>query len=290
MYELKQSICYPGFGADANEDTVGYGRNYCFVMDGVSCLSGKKLIDPVSDAAWMTRKIRDSLCALLDADDPRPTEALLLQVVAQVREEYLQALRKQGTARPEEGPAACLALFRLRNGCLEFFGVGDCVGVAKLPDGTDFYALDEKLPVLDQQALDRMHALHKKTGITMQEAKQTCTEILTRNRNLRNKPDGYWVLDLLTDDGIKNAAKRSWALTAPICVGAFSDGFAQLTEVFAQYKDYPALFAAMRENDLEEMFCRLCALQDADADCTRYPRFKHRDDTSALWGIFTPDK
>lgn len=34
----------------------------------------------------------------------------------------------------------------------------------------------------------------------------------------------------------------------------------------------------------------LCALQDADADCTGYPRFKRRDDTCALWGIFTADE
>ena len=290
MYVLKQSICYPGYGSRANEDAIGYGRNYCFVMDGASCLSGKNVVDPISDAAWMAGKVRDGLCALLDADDPRPTAELLRQVMSQVRQVYLHALREQGVDMPEDSPSAGFALFRVRNGMLEFFGLGDCVGTAKLSDGTNFWSLDQNLPALDQQVLDRMHALHKQTGITMQEAKKSCTDLLLHNRNLRNKPGGYWILDLLSDDGIENATQMSWALTSPICVGAFSDGFAQLTDVFGKYEDYTDLFEAMQKNDLEDMFDCLCALQDADADCTNHPRFKRRDDTCALWGIFTADE
>ena len=288
MYVLKQSICHPGYGVRANEDAVGYGRDYCFVMDGASCLSGKNVVDPLSDAAWMTRKVRDGLCALLDAEDSRPTGELLRQVVAQVREEYIQALQSTGVDTPEDSPSAGFAMFRQRNGMLEFFGLGDCVGVAKLPDGSDFYALDQNLPALDQQVLDRMHEIHRQTGASMQEAKKICNDMLIFNRNLRNTPEGYWILDLLSDAGINNAREESWPLTAPICVGAFSDGFAQLTEVFDQYRNYAVQFEAMQENDLEEMFRQLCALQDADADCDKYPRFKRRDDTCALWGVFYP--
>ena len=288
MYVLKQSICHPGFGARANEDAVGYGRDYCFVMDGASCLSGKNVVDPVSDAAWMAEKVRDGLCALLDAGDPRPTGELLRQVIAPVREMYIRALQEKGVDAPEDSPSAGFALFRQRNGKMEFFGLGDCVGTAELPGAGSFCSLDTVLPGLDQQVLDRMHALHQETGISMQEAKKACTDMLIHNRNLRNKPGGYWILDLLSDDGIENAREETWDLTESVRVGAFSDGFSQLTDVFGAYKDYDALFEAMQENDLEEMFRRLCDLQDADGDCVKHPRFKRRDDTCALWGIFQP--
>ncbi len=290
MYEIKQSICYPGFGARANEDIIGYGKNYCFAMDGASCLSGKNIIDPISDSAWMVKKVRDGLCALLDNNDPRPTRQLLLETVAPVREEYVQALQRKGIDAPEDSPSAGFALFRQRNGNLEFFGMGDCVGVAKLPDGSDFYALDDNLQKLDHQVISRMIEIRHRTGVPMEEAKNACNDLLIQNRNLRNKPEGYWILDLLTDDGINNAREESWALNAPICVGAFSDGFSQLTDVFCQYPSYTALFEAMQEQDLEEMFRQLCALQDADPDYSQYPRFKRRDDTCALWGIFHPEK
>ena len=156
MFELKQSICYPGFGTQANEDAIGWGKDYCFLMDGASCLSGKNVIDPVSDAAWMVTRVRNSLCALLDAGDPRPTGELLLQIMAQVRAEYTGALQSQNIDAPEDSPSAGFALFRNRKGRLEFFGLGDCVGVAKLPDGENFYSLDLNLPNLDHQVLEQM--------------------------------------------------------------------------------------------------------------------------------------
>jgi len=290
LFDVKQSICYPGFGVRSNEDAVGHGRNYCFVLDGASCLSGKNVVDPVSDAAWMVGKVRDKLCELLDREDPRPTGELLRQIVAQVREEYVQALQGKNMDAPEDSPSACFALFRQRNGRLEFFGLGDCVGVAALPDGRTFCSLDRNLSNLDHQVLEQMVSIHTRTGVSVREAKKACGELLIHNRNLRNRPGGYWILDLLTDDGINHAREAAWALTEPVCVGAFSDGFSLLAEVFGQYRDYSALFGAMRKNDLEEMFRHLCALQDADPDFNSYPRFKHRDDACALWGIFHPDK
>ena len=285
---LKQSICYPGFGVKANEDAVGYGKDYCFVLDGASCLSGKNVIDPLSDAAWMTRNVRDKLCAILDSGDDRPTREILLQIVAEIRAEYVAALRSQGVDAPEDSPSAGFAMFRQRNGKLEFFGLGDCVGVATLPDGSHFYSLEENLPNLDGKVLAEMLRIHKATGVSMKEAGRQCRDMLLRHRNLRNKPGGYWILDLLTDDGILNARQESWERSTPMVVGAFSDGFAQLAEVFGKYRGYTGLFAAMQENDLEDMFRDLCAMQDADDDLNDYPRFKLRDDTCALWGVFTP--
>jgi len=44
----------------------------------------------------------------------------------------------------------------------------------------------------------------------------------------------------------------------------------------------------MQSSDLEQMYQQLFSAQDADPDCNQYPRFKLRDDTCALWGIFTP--
>ena len=286
MFTVKQHICYPGNPQKPNEDAVGYGKDYCFAMDGASCLSGVNVMDPGSDAAWLVQKVAAGLCQRLDAGDNRPTEEILMEILLPLREQYFAKLAKMGIAEPDDSPSAGFAMFRQRNGQLEFFGLGDCVGIARLPDGKKFYWLDTDLPNLDNQVLEQMMCLHKQTGIPVIQTKELCTDLLLANRKMRNHEPGYWILDLANPEGILNAKKQVWELTAPVAVGAFSDGFAQLTDVFGAYSGYTHLFDTMQQTDLEDLWDRLQQLQNADADCDDYPRFKLRDDTCAIWGIF----
>ena len=287
MFKLKQSICYPGNPARPNEDITGWGKDYFFVMDGASCLSGINVVDPDSDAAWMVREIHNALCKHLDAEDPRPTREILRQILIPIRQQYFNALEERVLSKPDDSPSAGIALFRQRNNKLEFFGLGDCVGVASLPDGNTFVSLDTNLTALDNLVLKEMLRIHRSTGMSIQEARQQCNDLLLTNRTKRNHPEGYWILDLVSDDGLENAREFSWELSSPITVGGFSDGFAQLAEVFHIYRDYQNLFCAMQTTELEQLWNVLCLCQDEDADCNDYPRFKLRDDTCALWGIFS---
>ncbi len=288
MFEIKQHICYPGNPQRPNEDMVAFGKDYCFALDGASCLSGVEVMDRGSDAAWLVENVTAALCSALDDGDDRPTGQILEEILRPLRRQYFAALEQKGIPEPEDSPSAGFALFRKRNGRLEFFGLGDCVGVATLPNGKAFYSLDTSLPNLDGTVLDKMVQLHQRENIPVLQAKALCNDMLLANRKKRNHPDGYWVLDLSSENAIANAREFSWPLTAPIPVGAFSDGFSELADVFRFYEDYSALFAAMQVGDLESLCQRLCYAQDEDPDCNRYPRFKLRDDTCAIWGIFTP--
>ena len=288
MFAIKQHLCYPGNPKTPNEDILGFGKDYCFVMDGASCLSGVEVMGRGSDAAWLVENVAAGLCQRLDIGDHRPTEELLLEILLPLREEYLAVLAEKGMDEPDDSPSAGFALFRKRNGYLEFFGLGDCVGVATLPNGEKFYSLDTQLPKLDNSVLEKMEQLHRQTELPLVQTRPMCNDLLLRNRKMRNQPDGYWVLDLNAPDAVKKARQFRWEFTEPVAVGAFSDGFAQLADVFGVFDGYLPLFDAMQEGNLEQMYQRLCAAQDADPQCNRYPRFKLRDDTCALWGIFTP--
>jgi len=286
LFTLKQKICFPGSTDVPNEDIACSGKNYCFVIDGASCLSGVNVMDSGTDAAWMVQRIAAELGGLLERDTQTPTEVLLRTLIADLRQQYLQALAKRGIAEPQDSPSAGIALFRKRQGKLEFFGLGDCVGVAQLPNGESFVSLDEQLVNLDNTVLNEMGRIHEETRIPVLQTRQMCNDLLLANRMRRNHPGGYWILDLLTDDGLDNARQYSWELSQPIRVGAYSDGFAQLAENFGLYSGYTDLFAAMQEKNLNQMYAQLLQAQDEDPDCNKYPRFKLRDDTSALWGTF----
>lgn len=288
MFTLKQHICYPGNPKKPNEDAIGYGKDYCFALDGASCLSGINVMDPESDAAWMVQRVAQGLRQRLDAGDDRPTEEILTKILLPLREEYFAKLKEKGMDTPDDSPSAGFSLFRQRNGQLEFFGLGDCVGMASLPDGKVFCWLDHDLPNLDNQVLEQMMRLHEETGLPVIQTKSLCMDLLLTNRKMRNHPEGYWILDLAEPEGLLQAEKRSWALTEPITVASFSDGFAQLTDVFDLYDGYPKLFDAIQSTDLEALWEALKQAQDDDADCDDFPRFKLRDDTCAIWGVFEP--
>lgn len=285
MFTLRENVIVPGYGRQCNEDAIGWGKDYCFCMDGASCLSGAKVLDPQSDAAWMTRKIKKALCAALDGGDSRPTGEILAEILAPLRETYLSAC---GENIPTDSPSAGIALFRKRAGKLEFFGLGDCLGMAKI-HGEIFSSRDENLPKLDGSVLQEIIRLRSQ-GYSKEQAMDAVREKLLYNRSLRNTPAGYWVLDLLTyREGIENAREFTWELDAPVAVFACSDGFSQLTDTLHQYPDYPALFGAVRQQGIAPLFEKMCRIQDQDPDLLRYPRFKHRDDTCALWGAFSLD-
>lgn len=267
---------------------MGFGKDYCFVMDGASCLSGVEVMGRGSDAAWLVEHVAAGLCQRLDTGDNRTTAELLLEILLPLRAEYLTVLAKKGMEKPDDSPSAGFALFRKRNGYLEFFGLGDCVGVAALPGGENFYSLDTQLPQLDNSVLDKMMQLHQQTKLPLLQTRSMCNDLLLSNRKKRNQPGGYWVLDLNAPNALKKARQFRWELTEPVSVAAFSDGFAQLSDVFGLFEGYSPLFAAMQVSDLEQMYQQLFAAQAADPDCNQYPRFKLRDDTCALWGIFTP--
>ena len=286
MFTLKQHICYPGNPARPNEDAIGYGKDYCFAIDGASCLSGVNVIDPDSDAAWMVQNVAAGLCQRLDAGDDRPTEEILTEILMPLRQQYFEKISALGMGVPDDSPSAGFSMFRQRNGRLEFFGLGDCVGMADLPDGKVFCWLDHDLPNLDNQVLEKMIQLHQQTGLPVIQTKDLCTDILITNRKMRNHPQGYWILDLAKPEGLLQAQQVSWELTQPVTVASFSDGFAQLTEVFNLYKGYPKLFEAIKSTDLDTLWQELKQAQDSDADCDEFPRFKLRDDTCAIWGVF----
>ena len=287
MFKLAQQICFAGNPSRPNEDIVGWGDNYFFVIDGASCLSGINVMD-TSDAAWMVNQVKLRLCEELDRDNGSDLADILKAVLEPLREEYLCALENAGVDIPGDSPSAGMALFVQRGSKVQFLGVGDCVGCVKSPDGVYFHTLDQNIVNLDDGVLETMARIHKETGKNVCDCREDVAEQLLINRKLKNEPGGYTALDLLLIDGLKNARRMEWEIGDDgLVVGGFSDGFAELADLYGVYEDYDRLFEAMQQNDLDQMFAHMVKIQNNDPYCNRYPRFKLRDDTSALWGVFT---
>jgi len=267
----KQELLTAGaLSEDRNEDAVGAGADYLFVIDGASGLTGDNRMGQASDARWFAQEMAAALARDLPVQS-LSTESILTRAV--------NALAAQWPGALEDGPSAGIALWRRQGDSLEYFGLGDCDASAQKTDGSIALWQERRLTALDAGVLAEMTALCRRTGCTMAQAREACAPQLIRNRNLRNTPEGYWCLDL-TGAGIPHARRASLPASEVRSLFVCSDGFSQLIG-FGVAEDLPSLHRLALARGLSPLKDLLYQLQERDRDWTALPRFKFRDDTSA---------
>ena len=268
-------------GAKYNEDAIGYGKNYIFVIDGASGLTGINIMGK-SDAAWFSRGLRDGLSKAFNSGDCRSTIEIIQEIIHKLAYKYRLKATEVLKAIPKDSPSAGIALFReWPNGCIEMYALGDCIAVVQDATGNISWSCDTLLPALDAHVISQMVQLHNSTGISVIEAKSACNDMLIYNRSLRNTPNGYWILDL-SGIGIAHARTHLWRQGEINALSVFSDGFAQLSKPFDIYKNYGELHIKLLNTQAKELLKVLYSAQRKDANGNRFPRFKFRDDASTV--------
>lgn len=257
-------------GLRVNEDAVGAGEDFLFVIDGATNLSGRNYMDTQSDARWFALQTAGLLREML-ADEKGTLSDLVRGAMERVLHRW--------TGPEEAMPTASAAIWRCRGDKVELFQLGDCGASLERADGSVLVWRERFLARLDEAALEQMTAHREQTGCTMEEARRWATPILQKHRAMHNRPDGYWVLDP-TGAGIAHA--RTAELPAGECrsICAYSDGFAQLMQFVPQW-DGAALHRQVMEQGAQALLDRLYDMQEQDREMLRVPRFKLRDDTTA---------
>lgn len=280
MFIVKESICLQG--NSVKEDRVGADIKYIFAIDGASGLNGCHVTPADSDAAWLAEGLRSYLSEHL-SDENRTISEIVSHGAELLREQYdvYWNGKEQGQA---DYPSAGVAIFRICGEWLEYFALGDCDAILEMQDGEVLVLEETVLSALDRSALAQMVEYAKQHGCTMLEARAALHDVLVRNRNLRNTHNGYWIFDP-TGVGVPHARIGRWPLAEVKGIAVASDGFIQLVETFGVVPNRVELFHLMKQKGLHTMAEELFAMQDADPNCMRYPRFKLRDDTSAVIAV-----
>lgn len=286
MLFIKDYICYPS--DSLCEDAVGFSENFIFVLDGASCLTGQNIINESSDAYWFVNELKAGLQQRLENEDNRTTSEILYEVLFELNKTYYDELSKKNIKLPKDSPSAGIALFREQNGYLEFFGLGDCIGVITTVHNKTKVLYDKSLSQFDTAAINSIIEIRKNKGLSFLEAKNISMDILIKNRNLRNMPNGYWILEP-KGLGIPHAITFQVPINEVKAISVFSDGFAQLVDCFGKYQSYSQLHYEMQKDTLENLYNMLYDLQESDPYCNNYPRFKVRDDTSAVLAVIRND-
>lgn len=270
-----------------NEDAIGYGERFLFVLDGATGLtSDSPVMASDSDAAWFARETAQWLEVHLLSSFERS--------ISEILQQRMQELLSRWKGDLQQLPSAGIAIFRLcknqDRAYLEYFGLGDCLASIERIDGGFYTWREQALENLDAEAIRQALCYHEKYNCSMYESLIAIQDVLRRHRDLRNQPDGYWILDP-SGTGISHA--RYARIPVEQCRSLFlcTDGFAQLIG-FGVASDLSELHQKIScgERDIKSLSEQLFVLQSEDCQLLRLPRFKLRDDSSAVFARMDLDK
>lgn len=272
-FTVVDAVSAPGRAGRANEDGWGTSGRFAWVIDGATGLGDSPLLQAPSDAAWLTAAMGRAF------SEAAQTAASPMDLLAAASSDCATRFLSERTRPPAERfevPTAAVLVAKLAPGRIEVAELGDCALVVSSGGSLTRVGGTETGKALESDNAARMMA--GGAGRTAE-----VTNFLRAVRNKANQPGGYPIF--APEAGCESGARQH-----TITVGAegegllLTDGYEAAVEDYALY-DLAGLLSAAR-SDVKEPLARLRAVEEADADCTRYPRFKQSDDATALFVSF----
>ncbi|MDG2533411.1 protein phosphatase 2C domain-containing protein [Sphingomonas sp. HITSZ_GF] len=267
-FDLLQSISLAGDLSVPNDDRAGSARAHAWVIDGATDLGPPGLVGAQGGAAWLASAAQ----AGFTASAATGVEALFGDVAGAI----LAAWARDRTREPEdrwEYPLASSLAVRLGAGEAEIGWLGDCVGFLWSAGAVTRLGPEKEIrnSEAERAASLAQHGLGKP---------KASAPILANLKSTRGRP-GMRVLSI--DPAHMARVDTSRIACAPGDeILLMSDGYAALIDSYAAYDD-AGLVAAIRARGLAAIAGELRAIEQGDAACTRFPRFKISDDATALW-------
>ena len=255
-----------------NEDAYSFSSSHIMVLDGATGLSKKNYMSE-DDAMWFVQMLKKEI--EMHIKDPFSLSKIIDNAITEIQNLYSDIDSMDSIDLPN----ACISLFRFKEDKLEYFGLGDSVGIVQMKDGTIESFEDKKIYELDQSVIKHMLALSKEKQIPFLQTREE-TEIkehLIRNRKLSNQ--FYYILDP-SKKGISHAILKDWNLKDIYSNCCMSDGFSQIL-MYPEYSDFKQVLDAIER--CEPIEKQLYEYQEMDSDCILFPRLKKRDDTTYIY-------
>jgi hypothetical protein len=267
MWKSVDSVDIPG--RVCSEDRFGTTGALAWILDGASSVSsGQQVTDAPTDAVWIVDHLDRELRALSDRSEPlKELVALALgRVAAQADEEW--------TGTPDVPPSAALGVVRHAGDHTEYLVLADVSVILRAEAGAQWF-IDRRVDVHNKDAREVMEQALLDTEITFEQVSERTRPHLAKPRlSKMNRADGYWVASI-------DQAAAGHALTGTVDgaddVVLASDGFMRALDLFELVSRPDELFTC----DFPELAERIRAVERADADIRRFPRWSVSDDICA---------
>ncbi|HVZ69643.1 MAG TPA: hypothetical protein VG891_09275 [Rhizomicrobium sp.] len=276
MLEILDMLSLPGDPAKPNDDAFCHSETLAAVFDGATGL-GEQLLPVDSDAAWIARRGAEGLI-LHEAPHLAPREILFR--AAFDAEKQFHELRLRPPAETYEIPFASMMYVSARPGRMEALWFGDCAVLVKRPHEPAHIvgdALDKRAAEAARVArLAAARNLAPAAGVSRAEY----LPALRAARNCMNTVEGSWAF--CPDAACADHAQRlTFVAPRDTHMLLVSDGFLALASDYLSY-DAETLLEAAKSKGLRALYGELRAIEEADPEGRKYPRFKKSDDATAL--------
>lgn len=270
-----------GSGA-VNEDGWGYigtpdDVSAAWVLDGVTGINGKNYLSSGTDAAWLVERADKHLLKLAALD------VSLREIMSRLIQFLIVDWHDSATGvdLPEnyDPPAACLILAKRYGDRWHTARLGDSSFLARAAEGERAILVASPNNAFDHwlaaEAAKRRVAGACDSQILLAEFQPQ----LAQGRKLRNKAGGYSILEA-------NISALEFAeyldLGKPSEILLCTDGYFRAVDHYALYSDAGVLDASLVKGGVNSVLEEIRAVEAADPNCEKYPRFKPADDATAV--------
>ncbi len=263
--------------AAINEDAVGATATAAWAIDGATGVSERPpLVVGTTDAAWLAGDLNAALHAAFGNPEVDVGHALT-GIEAKLQADFLAIDRQPATPAGEQ-PTAALAVAALQGEALHLVGIGDCRIIYEQHTG--------EIGEFNPSAIGPAEALivaERRRLLAQYPGEDPWPRLKSFIRPLReraNQEGGYSVVHPTRpwSKRVVRETRKTGAIQRLLLV---SDGLYRLVDVF-EAATAAGLMQAAATKGLSRLYTELRALEDADRDCSKYPRVKTYDDASGI--------
>src|SRR6185437_10064785 len=262
-------------GSINNDDCWGSVASAVWILDGATGLSKERLLQSAdSDAQWFVQAVD---AELRNADWSVPTGQLLRGALRRVFERFRSESREG--SEPTLWPFASFALIREFDDRIELVNLGDCRILWKKRSSDEVQSFgSSRVTELDAGVVREIKRLHSEGITDNADIWKAIAPIIQTNRNSKNRPGGYWILDL-TGEGLDHLQTMQIGPSDVDKVLLCTDGYYRLVDTYAKRTD-KSLFDNSVGKGIANSIRSIREIERSDDRCLAFPRIKSSDDAT----------
>ena len=259
----------PGSAAKANEDWAGATNQVVVVLDGLTAPGGLGT-GCIHGVPWFVDRLGTALLGTLSRDDLDMRTAFRSAIgsVASMHTETCN-LDDPGT------PSATALAARRRGDHIEWLVLADSTLIFDCTDGVKALT-DDRVTKVQQ----KLHEAAVDPSFESDEHERRVADLVTAQRQVRNKPGGYWVAaadPAVADEVIVGAVPAATVKRMAL----LTDGAARLQEFGVA--DWRGVLDTLERRGANGLIAAVRDMEASDPDRVKWPRYKMSDDATAVY-------